>query len=260
MLKFLYMDERYIDALAPAEMQVTCLTGILVPWDTYARFRDRFLKLLPDIEKGRMREVHATNLFRDLPDSEHYAFYCGLVSLANDLGWKSYHRGFNYVPGHRLLRQAQSTMLWFCFRNLLISVAADEDSDVHIWPVMEIDHTKQQDRAFAGFVRTMDFATAHLDITGDGVEELIELNQMVDNSRFGEVHYVTKNSFIGSAVDCLCYLLHCKWLLDKGFKISTYKRRLAEIASSLSDVDVYIHEMRSNADPSEFLRRADESF
>ena len=88
----------------------------------------------------------------------------------------------------------------------------------------------------------MDGATVHLQMTGDGVEELIADDYMVDNARLGDLHYVSKKSLTGSAVDCVTYLLHCKWLNERGYALTDYKTRLAEIASELhpSVVDDYV--------------------
>ena len=92
----------------------------------------------------------------------------------------------------------------------------------------------------------MDQATSYLNWIGDGVNELIEEDHMVDNSRFGDLHYVSKKSIGGIAADCLAYLLHCKWLVEKGFPTTDYKARLAAIASTLrpSIVDDYIGSFR----------------
>ena len=79
---FLYMDEKYIDAKAPPECQVTSLTGLLVSADIYPVFRDRLFRLLPGFSDGLDRfgvEVHAKDLFRDRPEEQHFEFYSGLV-------------------------------------------------------------------------------------------------------------------------------------------------------------------------------------
>ena len=92
----------------------------------------------------------------------------------------------------------------------------------------------------------MDETTAYLNWLGDGVKELIDDDYMVDNSRFGDLHYVTKKSVGGIAADCLAYMLHCKWLQEKGFRITGYKARLAAIASELrsSIVDDFVGSFR----------------
>ena len=232
---FLYMDEKYIDTQFPPEMQITSLTGLLIPADTYPLFRDRLFGLLPYFNEGvgaASREVHASNLFPDLTDQERFAFLNGLVSLVNELDCRVYRRGFNFIPGHKLLRSKQQELLGICFKSILIDIAEHED-DAQIWPVMEIDHSEVQDRNFAGYIRWMDHATAHLHMTGDGVEELIDDDYMVDNKRIGDLHYVSKRSIVGSAVDCLVYLLNCKWLRDKRFQLTEYKNSLAKIASGI---------------------------
>ena len=118
-VEFLYIDERYMDFQVPSEMRVTSLTGLLIAADTYSLFRDQFFRMLPGFAegtKGLNVEVHAGDLFRHLPDSEHFAFYEGLVSIVNELGCRVFRRGVNFKPGDKLLRKGQTTMLWYCFR------------------------------------------------------------------------------------------------------------------------------------------------
>ena len=247
---FLYVDEKYMDEQSPSKLRVTSLTGLAIAAGTYSLFRNRFFRLLPGFAEEPERfnlEVHASNLFRDLPDEEHFAFYQGLVSLVNELGCRVYRRGLNFNPGHKLLLRAQRTMLWYCFRSLLIAVVKCEDQ-TQIWPVIEIDHTEVQDRHFAGYIRWMDHTTAYRQMTGDGVKELIDENFMVDNERIGDLHYMSKRSIVGSAVDCLAYLLHCKWLGENSHELSNYKRRIATITSHLdaSLVDDHVALYRAN--------------
>ena len=245
---FLYMDERYPDVNAPPEMQVTALTGLLVASDVFPSFRDGFFKIMPGFKEGAKSfgvEVHASNLFRDRSDEEHFEFYSGLISLINELDCKVYRRGFNFIPGHQLLRKNERDLLGLCFRSMLIAVDDFEDY-AQIWPVMETDGSKSQDRNFAGYMRWMDQATAHLQTVGEGVEELIDDDYMVDNSRFGDLHYVTKQSTAGNSVDCLAYLLHCLWLDENGFPMTDYKARLASISATLRPaiIDDYIGSFR----------------
>ena len=247
---FLYMDEKYMDTRAPAHMQVLSLTGLLVSANAYPLFRDRLFRLLPDFAEGveaLHTRVHASDLFRNLPDKEHFLFYDGLVSTVNALACRVYRRGFNFIPGDRSLRKGQQTMLWNCFRSMLIA-AVESEGCAQIWPVVEIDNSEGQDRSFAGYVRWMDHATAHLQVTGDGVDELIDDHQMVDNTKIGDVHYISKTSIMGSAVDCLTYLLHCKWLRDNEHELTNYKKQLAEIASHIdtSLLDDYIATYRAD--------------
>ena len=234
-IAFLYMDEKYIDTNAPLDMQVISLTGLLVFVHTYPQFRERFFRLLPDFSKGTETldvEVHASDLFRDRPDEEHFAFYRGLVSIVNELGCRVYRRGANVPIDHEVHRQNQGIWLHFGFKSILFAVSELGD-EFQIWPVMEFDQTSIQDRMFAGYIRMTDHATAYLDMIGEGVKELVDENLMVDNSYLGELHYVSKKSAVGNAVDCLAYILHCKWLNERGFPLTDYKVRLAEIASSL---------------------------
>ena len=229
-------------------MQVTSLTGLLIASDQFISFRDAFFRIVPGFDHGADNfpvEIHAGNLFPGRPDEEHFQFYSGLVSLVNDFRCSVYRRGFNFTPDHELLRKKQKCLLGLCFRSMLISVETFEHFG-QIWPVMETDRSKGQDENFAGYMRWVDQATAYLNWAGDGVEELIDEDHMVDNSRFGDLHYVTKKSIGGIAADCLAYLLHCKWLDENGFPTTGYKARLAAIASTLSPaiVDDYVGSFR----------------
>ena len=118
--------------------------------------------------------------------------------------------------------------------------------DAQIWPVVELDHTSHQDKNFAGYIRTTDHATAYLEMIGDGVKKLVDDHHMVDNARLGDLHYVSKTSIVGSAVDCLSYLLHCKWVRENEGELSIYKQRLADIACGLdtASTDEYIGRYR----------------
>ena len=51
---------------------------------------------------------------------------------------------------------------------------------------------------------------------------------MVDNLRLGDLHYVSKKSIVACTVDCLAYLLHCKWRKEIGHELTGYKARLAD--------------------------------
>ena len=243
-IAFLYMDEKYLDASADSKAQVTSLAGLLVPANVYPLFRNRLFQLLPSFEEGHKAfdlEIHASNLFRGLPDEAHFDFYRGLVGLVNDMSCRVYRRGFNFVPSNDVLRRNQQDLLFRCFRSMLISID-DAQEAAQIWPVMEIDHTSAQEVNFGGYMRWMNHATAYLETTGDGVEELIDDDHMVDTNKFGDLHYVSKQSIVGNAVDCMVYLLHCRWLNDNDLPLTEYKRNLAEIASDLqpSLVDDYI--------------------
>ena len=252
-IAFLYMDEKYPDFKASPSMQVTSLVGFLIASDQFIRFRDEFYRIVPGFDEGAGNfplEIHASNLFPGRPDEEHFQFYDRLVSLINDHKCSVYRRGFNFVPKHALLLKKQENLIGVCFRSMLIAVD-DFEYFGQIWPVMESDRSISQDESFAGYMRWMDQATSYLNWIGDGVEELIEEDYMVDNSRFGDLHYVTKKSIGGIAADCLAYLLHCKWLVEKGFPTTGYKLRLAAIASTLSPsiVDDYVGSFRLESKP-----------
>ena len=241
---FLYLDEKYLDAGADDEMQVTSLGGLLVTAGQYPALRDRLFRLLPNFLEGPDAfgtQVHAANLFPGRTNEERLTFLDGLVSLVNELGCKVYRRGMNFAPYFGLLRQRERQYLFFCFRSILLAVNAS-NIDAQVWPVIEIDHSQVQDGTFAGYVRWMDHATAYLNTIGVGVAEWIDDDQMVDTRRFGDLHYVSKQSIVGSAADCLLYLVHCKWLQEQGFTLTEYRATLAQIASKIdaSLVDDYV--------------------
>lgn len=240
-IAFLYMDEKYVDPAAPQAERVTSLTGLLLPTDVILEFRARFLKLLPSFDLGSESfdtEIHAADLFRNHDDEVHFRFYRGLVSLVNDLDCKVYRRGVCLIGGSQVQKGDEAEVIAQCYRSILIDVQEFDDS-AQVWPVMETDRSYAQDRYFAGYGRWMDHATTYLEEEGEGVEELIDDDYMVDNARFGEVHYVTKRSIVGNAVDCLAYVLHAKWLVEHGTNVSGYKAMLAECASELDGTKVH---------------------
>ena len=123
----------------------------------------------------------------------------------------------------------------------MLLAAVQSEDNAQIWPVVEMDHSKKQDENFAGYIRWMDHATAYLQMVGEGVKELIDGNYMVDNAKVGDLHYVSKKSIAGSTVDCLAYLLDCKWLRDSNYDLSKYKGKLADIAYQLDESLVNDH-------------------
>ena len=146
-LGFLYMDEKYVDDQAAPDEQITSLVGLLIDAKTYPIIRDRFFSLLPNFDSGAAAfgtEIHASDLFRDRPDVDHFAFYDGLVSVINEFDCKIFSRGFNFAPENATLRKSQQDILAVCFRSILISVN-DLAVATQVWPVMEIDHSESQD-------------------------------------------------------------------------------------------------------------------
>ena len=80
---FLYMDEKYANTDSPAALQATSLTGFLLPASVYPVFRNRLYRILPGFADGVDSypiQVHASDLFRDRADEDHFEFYGDLVS------------------------------------------------------------------------------------------------------------------------------------------------------------------------------------
>ena len=231
--KFFFMDEKYAIREHPPEIQVTSLTGVLIPATVHREFRGRFYRLVADaigdpdntISTWPRDQLHAHTLLPDSTDDQRFGFLEGLVSLVNEFEFRIYRIGYYKTPQLVSMHGGEKGIVGLCFFAML-SVLKDETSDSQVWPVMEIDRSDRQDQSFAGMVHMSDYAFSRFGSEGWWVSE----------ANFGEVLYMTKWSGCGALVDCLAYLLHERWLRSRGHTQTPYKQQLAEIASNLSTV------------------------
>ncbi|WP_141502420.1 hypothetical protein [Rhizobium sp. J15] len=250
------MDEQYVepqtDRSKGTKQRKRCLslTGVLIPTNVHSTFRQRFYQEIAtalNIDGNNIPEIpeiHASNLFREQPDAVKYHFLKGIVSICLDLNFLIYRVGY-----YRTLRMDESfkdpkSILGLCFLGLL-SCLKDQLIQNEIWPVMETDNTKDQDRHFAGQVQQIDYLSS-----------LIGRECMsIDNCNLGELHYTTKRSSYGSVADCISYMLDARFLLSSGHEISPFKRKLAEIAVELDPLIMFdeIIEMKFEKPPSGYI-------
>ena len=232
---FLFIDEKGPDTTAPRKERVVSLTGVLVPVNRHKEFRSRYYSLLreamaePEHVMGRPERVHAADLLPDCTDDEvRFMFLEGLVDLVNDLNFRIIRAG--YLATRKLLTSfgGEKGVVDLCFGNILYMLR-NAIADVQVWPVIETDRSHRQDMNTAGMMQRADYWASDPSITRDGM--------WLKDSNFGEVFYMTKSSGYGSMVDCVGYLLHAKWRQSKGYELTPYKKRLAEIASKLSTID-----------------------
>jgi hypothetical protein len=248
---FLFMDEKYAEQSAPAHARATSLTGILIPTSKHREFRAGFYKLVnkaigdPDGLISPMPVIHAMALLPGTDDDTKFNSLEGLVSLINNLEFRTYRVG--YRPTSALLALPGMTkqgIVGLCFMGMLGCLKEALTTSV-IWPVMEIDQTAAQDRAFAGMLQNADYLTARLGASA----------MSLDNENLGEVLYTTKRSAYGSTVDCVAYLLDAKFLRTIGQPLTPFKARLADIASGLDPTIAFdeVIEIRFENPPAGYL-------
>lgn len=223
---FLFMDERYPDRHLPRDAQSTTLTGVLFDALGHRNMRDGFYDLIEQAlgdQEGHisaMPLIHASELFPAKGDEIKYQFLEGVVELVRALDLKIIRIGYSKSS---IEDTEEEDVMGLLFTSFLGCLKPLLDRGM-IWPVMETDQSKSQDRAFAGLMQNLDYLTSRF-----GIE-----NTSVDNTNLGEVLYTTKRSAYGSIVDCIAYLLHTRELKARGISLSKFKTRLAEIADGLS--------------------------
>ena len=155
--KFLFMDEKYPIREHPPEIQVTSLTGVLIPATAHREFRGRFYRLVADaigdpdntISTWPHEQLHAQTLLPDSTDDQRFSFLQGLVSLVNEFEFRIYRIGYFTTRQNRSGLGGEIGIVATCFMGML-SVLKDETADSQVWPVMEIDRSSRQDQSFAG--------------------------------------------------------------------------------------------------------------
>lgn len=209
---FLFMDENYAEPGARPQSTSVSLTGLLVPTAKNREFRSGYYTLVhqalqdPAGTVSPMPTIHAMELFPDKDDATKLRFLEGIVELAVDVWFRVYRIGYHPTPElTRLTGMTKQGIVGLCFASMLFCLK-DALTSAVIWPVMEIDQTPDQDRSFAGSMQFTDFMNSRFG--GDGLS--------IDYENLGEVVYSTKRSAYGSAVDCVAYLLHAKFLREIG--------------------------------------------
>jgi hypothetical protein len=244
------MDEKFADQGAPPPARVTSLTGVLIPTEVHRVFRARFYRLVLDAlgeKEGVIQPlpaIHASNLLPGAADETRFAFLNGLVNLVTELKFQIYRIGYRTTPEILAMTGGESRVIGLCFSSMLFCLEKELASSA-VWPVMEIDRTSAQDRAFAGLMQNIDYITACL---GPQI-------MSISNENLGEVLYTTKRSAYGSVVDCVAYLLHLGFLSSIGHFQTPFKTRIAEIASGVRSIIAFdeVIELRFEQPPAGYI-------
>ena len=229
-MKFLFMDETYMPKRSP--VSATTLTGLLVHADAHADIRTQYQDLLKGVRPDppntiqRPIDVHAADLFKSLgvADAVKFDFLNGVVDICLGHDLRIYRVGYYNTPEMLNISRSERGILGLCFLGILWALAPELEDNV-IWPVMERDGSEEQDRMFAGQVRSIDHMSAR-------TEGLLS----IDNKNLGELLYTTKHSAYGALVDCVAYLRHVVHLADRRAKLTPFKEELAAIGRRLSPV------------------------
>jgi lysophospholipase len=232
-IRVLYMDEQYIDPKthknqSHSRRSATIITSLLVDPSTTRDFKNKFYRLFRNTMQnnkepiGYIPNFHASNMDRNTPDEDKIQFLLGVSMLVREYNFKIYRIG--YYDAIKPTKIIPKPMLGLCFFSIISSIDTDK---YQIWPVMESDGSSSQDSAFAG---TIQFSDNLYSLYGP---EMLS----IDIENIGDVHYTTKKSPFGIAVDCISYILDAASLDPDS--ISPFKRRIAQIAKNLTPLIGY---------------------
>jgi hypothetical protein len=232
-IKFLFMDERYDEPTVRPSVTATSLTGVLARPEYHPDLRRQYYQLLARILgddetkiSASLPVVHAAKMFPELGSNDvgRFLFLEGLVRIVCDFDLRLYRVGYFNTPELTKSMKPRQ-VVGFCFFNLMRVIKSELDK-AQIWPVMETDNSREQDDAFSGFTRRIDYQTTVLPPDW----------MTIDNGNLGETLYSTKNSVYGTITDFAAYLLNIRELERNGLQLTPFKRRLFEIATPLYDV------------------------
>lgn len=231
---FLFIDERKPDTNAAPNSRVRKLTGLLVQSSLHRELRSHFyeslVRALP-AEKNvvpQMAEVHAMSLFRDEPnvdDADRLKFVNDLVDFVVEKQLPVLDTGY-FSQSMAGIRMGERVFA-ICFLNMLWRLDNVLDSCI-VWPVVERDNSKMQDQMFAGMIQNLDHGIARA--------PSLYASASINYANLGEVLYCTKRSAIGATCDILCYILHKRWLRNRGQTLSGFANALADAAERLVPV------------------------
>lgn len=188
-----------------------------------------------------MLAVHAASLFPELGsnDAPRFAFLEGVVDLCLRLDFRIYRVGYLNTKPLREQLKTDRDVLGLCFLGFLWALGPELE-DGPVWPVMESDHSPEQDFRFAGQVRGIEHYTHRLPPGA----------MSVDNANLGELLYTTKHSSLASMVDCVAYLRQARYLRAEGRQLTPFKRRLADLGDRLEPLVVRDEVIDMKVDPS----------
>ena len=252
-----YLDEKYADSRVNKELQVTSLTGVYLPADRVVEFRRRLYSLLADIflhdaTDSRILGLvpcHASELFKDaeksdgtgVTDNDRLDFLRKLVSIVNEMDLSVVRFGYRRNDGMEKLSSAlgkgfsayEKDVLGMIFHGFLPPRPVtnhDSKSERYIGskePVvfycMEDDGSAPQRRIFHEntFVNMW-------------YREFLGANSMsVGFDQVGDVLSYQKGDPLGVLPDCIGYILHQKWLMERGHHLTKFKSHMAKICEAI---------------------------
>ena len=252
-----YLDEKYADSGVSKELQVISLTGVYLPADRVIEFRRRLYSLLADIflhgaTDSRILGLvpcHASELFKDaeksdgtgVTDEDRLEFLRKLVSIVNEMDLDVVRFGYRRNDGMENLSSALGKdfsahgkgvlgMLFHGFFPPRRVTNHDSKSERYIGseePVvfycMEDDGSAPQRRIF--------HENTYVNMW---YRELLGANNMsVAFDQVGDVLSYKKGDPLGVLPDCIGYILHQKWLRERGHHLTRFKSHMAAICEAI---------------------------
>ncbi len=252
-----YLDEKYADSGVCKELQVTSLAGVYIPAEKVVEFRRRFYSLLADIFRHDATDTripglvpcHASELFKDaeksdgteVTDEDRLEFLRRLVSIVNEMGLYVVRYGYRRNDGvERFFSDPvkdfsahEKDVLGMIFHGFLPARRVtnhDSRSDPHIGsdePVvfycMEDDGSHLQSRIF--------HKNTYVNMWYR--ERLGPNNMSVAFDQIGDVLSYKKGDPLGVLPDCIGYILHQKWLSERGHCLTKFKSHMAGICEAI---------------------------
>ena len=252
-----YLDEKYADSGVSKELQVTSLTGVYLPADRVVEFRRRLHSLLADIflhdaTDSRIPDLvpcHASELFKDakksdgtgVTDEDRLDFLRKLVSIVNEMDLRVVRFGYRRNDGMEKLSSVLGKDFSVHGRDVLGMIfhgflpprhVSDHDSKSElsigseepvVFYCMEDDGSAPQRRIF--------HENTYVNMW---YRELLGANNMsVAFDQIGDVLSYKKGDPLGVLPDCFGYILHQKWLRERGHHLTKFKSHMAAICEAI---------------------------
>ena len=252
-----YLDEKYADSGVSKELQVISLTGAYFPADRVVEFRRRLYSLLADIflhdaTDSRIPGLvpcHASELFKDaeksdgtgVTDEDRLEFLRKLVSIVNEMDLDVVRFGYRRNDGMEKLSSALGKdfsahgkdVLGMIFHGFLPPrrVGNHDSKTEHcigsekpvVFYCMEDDGSAPQRRIF--------HESTYVNMW---CREFLGANNMsVAFDQLGDVLSYKKGDPPGVLPDCLGYILHQKWLRERGHHLTKFKSHMAAICEAV---------------------------
>jgi hypothetical protein len=231
-LKFLFLDESKSEPLDSAGTQISSLTGLLVPAESYPLLRATFYDALawsiqpgPGIVNMSPPELHGCDLLRSEDDERKVEVLGRIVDLVVNGGVGVYRVGYYVTEPLKQAFQADPGLLGLCWLGVLAAVQPVL-GQFAIVPVMDMGD-RNLVRILSGLVRSLDILRSagsgpYLSIVG--TERLL-----------GEVFYAdSAHSVFVQVADLVSYLRLTSDLNREGRHLSPFRQRILELARKLA--------------------------